>query len=102
MHSGLLRFHMNDPEEVFSGISAVLSVAPPPPEPAGLIGPLLDSMQTRPQEDQLDEVNLMQQSTNAMTSAHPQVAAVNSHAKPFDHRMTRRNFLISEPPFRGS
>ena len=88
MHSGLLRFHMNDPEEVFSGISAVLSVAPPPPEPAGLIGPLLDSMQTRPQEDQLDEVNLMQQSTNAMTSAHPQVAAVNSHAKPFDHRMT--------------
>lgn len=33
MHSGRLRFSMYDPEEIFSGISAVLSVAPPPPNP---------------------------------------------------------------------
>ena len=30
MHSGILRFAFNEPEEVFSGISAVLTIAPPP------------------------------------------------------------------------
>ena len=88
MHSGLLRFQMDVPEEFFSGICAVLSVAPPPPEPAGLQGPPPVSTQTHSPEVGLDEVNFMQSSTHARTSAYPQEEAMSAPAQPFDHRMT--------------
>ena len=87
-HSGLLRFQMDEPEEFFSDICAVLSVAPPPPEPAGLQGPPPVSTQTHSPEVGLDEVNFMQSSTHARTSAYPQEEAMNAPAQPFDHRMT--------------
>ena len=94
MHSGLLRFHMDDPEEVFSGISAVLTVAPPPEEPLGLHA-LAPAMRTAPNADDVedDDASMMQLHATAPQSAvaphmtAPNQDVVSSHWTPFDHRM---------------
>ena len=55
---------MHDPEEIFSGISVVLTVAPPPPEPeaASLARQLEAQPSNSPhvQSDDSDEADLMQ------------------------------------------
>ena len=74
MHSGLLRFAMNDPEEIFSGISVVLTVAPPPPEPqAASLARQLEEHPSSSAHDQnvdSDEADLMQ-----ITSSSPEPQA---------------------------
>ena len=97
MHSGYIRFQMDEPEEVFSGISAVLTVAPPPAEPRHLTlaESRLSGDQHRTQTEQ-EDVSMMQHPPNprdrpaAGTSiTQPVIAGTEMRTSPlFDHRMT--------------
>jgi len=87
MHSGLLRFHMHEPEEIFSGISAVLSIAPPPPEPTGFAPGLASASAGPLQEDQPDQVDMMQRGLIGLGVPTAAAPADSAQAIPFDHRM---------------
>ena len=95
MHSGLLRFAMDEPEEVFSGISAVLTVAPPPPEPLTMHMQLTEGQPDLQDHEPLHDVNaLMQQPIPpkrppaGIRPADTTTISVHSPAPLFDHRMT--------------
>ena len=99
MHSGRLRFSMYDPEEIFSGISAVLSVAPPPPEPMATHPPTHEHHDPPPvtqpdpsappgSPDEEDRTSMMQRTAfEAHANAPPRQDQPNETPL-FDHRMT--------------
>ena len=92
MHSGLLRFSMYDPEEIFSGISAVLTVAPPPPEPeaASVVRQLEAPVSHSPQEeiDENDDTALMQATSSSHRPPSPTPGDMQNTVIGFNHRMT--------------
>jgi len=92
MHSGLLRFSMHDPEEIFSGISAVLSVAPPPQEPeaVSMASRLEAPAPNPPQEhdDDSDDTDLMQVTTSSHQTPGPASGGVENTGIGFNHRIT--------------
>ena len=94
MHSGLLRFAMHDPEEIFSGISVVLTVAPPPPEPeaASLARQLEAPPSNSPhvQSDDFDESELMHVTSSSPRAPSPPPGDMQSTGPGlgFNHRIT--------------
>ena len=92
MHSGLLRFSMHDPEEIFSGISAVLSVAPPPQEPEAVSrANRLEAQAPNPTHEHdvdSDDAALMQVSPPSHQAPDPASSGVEYPGIGFNHRIT--------------
>ena len=95
MHSGLLRFAMDDREEVFSGICVVLTVAPPPQEPLIMPPQLEEGHPALQDHEPIHDANaLMQQPIPpkrppaGIRPADHTIISVHSPAPLFDHRMT--------------
>ena len=88
MHSGVMRFSDTEPEEIFSGISAVLTVAPPPPEPAGFPRRWVNTGPPLADANNPDQTSLMQMFPGGpvLREAAPDPTATTR--SPFDHRMT--------------
>ena len=95
MHSGYIRFAMDEREEIFSGICVVLTVAPPPPEPfpvqtqidAGR--PALHDQEPAPDAHALMQQNIQPKRPPAgIRPADPPAVSVHSPAPMFDHRIT--------------
>ena len=93
MHSGILRFAFDEPEEVFSGISAVLTVAPPPEEPLNLHAPAPPMPTAYNANDMEDDATssmqlhvVGQQSATVSHTDTPNPTLI-SNLPPFDHRM---------------
>ena len=89
MHSGIMRFSRYDPEEIFSGICVVLTVAPPPSEPVGMpSNPQAIRLTSDHMESDDDHMSNMQ--VQPPQRPAPQSGAANSaqSLQPFNHRMT--------------
>ena len=85
---------MNDPEEIFSGISVVLTVAPPPPEPqAASLARQLEEHPSSSAHDQnvdSDEADLMQITSSSPRAPSPLPGDMQSTSSgsAFNHRIT--------------
>ena len=94
MHSGLLRFAMNDPEEIFSGISVVLTVAPPPPEPQAASfarqSEAHPSNSAHDQNEDSDGADFMQVTSSSPRAPSPSPGDMQSTSSgsAFNHRIT--------------
>ena len=100
MHSGYIRFNMDEREEVFSGISVVLSVAPPPVEPRATHSRRQVQAEGAGPDQDMDVSSIMQytrlqpSNTPPVTprTAHTYHATTSvpqtDHMQFFDHRMT--------------
>ena len=80
---------MHDPEEIFSGISAVLTVAPPPPEPeAAALARQSAASASRSPVEETDDTALMQATSSSHRSPSPTPGDTQNAMLGFNHRMT--------------
>ena len=100
MHSGYIRFRMNEREEVFSGIGVVLTVAPPTREPWDQHHRAAPNTPTPEPDPDMDIAYMMQQprmhevraphggpGTPAQAPGHTDTP-LNDNMQLFEHRMT--------------
>jgi len=95
MHSGRIRFAMDEPEEVFSGICAVLTIAPPPAEPLTMHMPVPEEPSGSSNDaNGPDAMVLMQRPITPkrppanIRPADPSSSSTINQAPLFDHRIT--------------